>query len=244
MRHSSRVVTLLAVAALPLALSACSSGSSGSSGSSSDTGAHAKPAKEKDPNAGLLSGTQLKQVLAPASAFPAGFTAEADGASDSAGDFLSPSARKTAKPDCTRLEGTSWIQVTGYQGGVSFAQNDYANHDKTETLAQEIDEFQGATANKVMAQLQSVAAECATFTDTDMHAKVKTTGRSTSGLGDEAYTITLTSGAWENGTTLVAARSGSAVVTVLSTHGSDNGAASAKKLTAQLVDALKTKKGA
>ncbi|KUN87892.1 hypothetical protein AQJ66_09770 [Streptomyces bungoensis] len=241
MRHSSRAVTLLAVAALPLALSACSSGSSGSS---SDSGAHAKRAEQKDPNAGLLTGAQLKQVLAPASAFPAGFTAEADGSSDSAGDFLSPSGRKAAKPDCTRLEGTSWIQVTGYKGGVSFAQNDYANHDKTETLAQEVDEFQGTTAHKVMAQLESVAAECATFTDTDMHAKVKTTGRSASGLGDEAYTITLTSGAWQNGTTLVAARSGSAVVTVLSTQGSDNGAASAKKLTARIVDALKAKKSA
>ncbi|AYN40931.1 hypothetical protein D9753_20915 [Streptomyces dangxiongensis] len=237
MRLSSRVVTLLAVATLPLALSACSSDSS------SDT-TSAKPAKAKNPNAGLLTGTQLKGVLAPASAFPAGFTAEADGASDSGSDFVAASARSTAKPDCTRLEGTSWIQVSGFKGGASFAQNDYVNQDKTEEVAQEVDAFQGATAKTVMKSLRSVATECASFTDTDAHAKVKVAGQSTTGLGDEAYTMTLTSGAWENGTTLIAARSGNAVVTVLSTAGGDNGSAIAKKLTTQVLGSLKGKTGA
>ncbi|MEU2059864.1 hypothetical protein [Streptomyces sp. NPDC013455] len=234
MRFSSRAATLIAVAALPLALSACSS----SSDSPSTAKASAKPAKAKDPNAGLLTGTQLKKALAPASAFPAGFTLQADGASDSGGDFLAPSSRKTAKPDCTRLEGTAWLQVTGYEGGVSFAQDDYINQDKTEEVAQEIDAFQGDTAKTVMKQLRSVAAECATFTDTDTHAKVKVTGKSTSGLGDEAYTMTLTSGAWETGTTLIAARTGNTVVTVLSTAGADDGAAVAKKVTAKVLGNL------
>ncbi|ANP55531.1 hypothetical protein J2Z21_006507 [Streptomyces griseochromogenes] len=238
MRLPSRVVTLLAVAALPLALSACSSGSS------SGTGASAHPAKEKNPNAGLLTGTQLKKALAPASALPAAFTHEADGTSDSGNQFLAPSSRNTAKPDCTRLEGTSWIQVSGFKGGVSFAQDDYVNQDKTEELAQEIDQFQGTTAKTVMNELRSAATGCATFTDTDAHAKVKVTGRSTAGLGDEAYTMTLTSGAWENGTTLIAARSGNAVVTVLSTAGSDNGAATAKKLTTEVLGSLKGKTAA
>ncbi|MFF7369495.1 hypothetical protein [Streptomyces tricolor] len=241
MRLSSRAATLLAVAALPLALSACSSGSSDSS---SDSGASAKPAKAKNPNAGLLTGTQLKKALAPASAFPAGLTLQSDGASDSGDKFLTPSSRKTAKPDCTRLLGTSWIQVTGFEGGVSFAQNDYANQDETEAVAQEIDAFQGSTAKTVMKELRSVATECATFTDTDTHAKVKVTGRSTAGLGDEAFTITLTSGTWETGTTLIAARSGNDVVTVLSTAGSDNGAAAAKKVTTRVLGSLKGKSGA
>ncbi|MEU9475353.1 hypothetical protein [Streptomyces sp. NPDC048191] len=234
MRLTPRVATLLAVAALPLALTACSSGSASDTG-----GASAKPAGAKDLNAGLPTGTQLKKALAPASAVPAGFTAEADGSSDSGGQFLSPSARSTAKPDCTRLESTSWIQVTGYKGGVSFAQNDYVNHDKTEEVAQEVDAFQGGTAATVMKAMQSVAGACATFTDTDAHAKVKLTGTSTAGLGDEAYTMTLTSGAWQNGTTLIAARSGDSVVTVLSTAGADNGAASAKKVTTTVLAALK-----
>ncbi|MEU7303652.1 hypothetical protein [Streptomyces sp. NPDC007206] len=239
MRLAPRVATLLAVAALPLALTACSSGSSSDTG-----GASAAPAKAKDPNAGLATGTQLKKALAPASAFPAGFAAEADGASDSGGTFLDPSGRSKAKPDCTRLEATSWIQVTGYKGGVSFAQNDYVNHSKTEEIAQEIDAFQGTTATAVMKQMQAVAAECATFTDTDAHAKVKVTGTSTAGLGDEAYTMTLTSGAWENGTTLMAVRSGKSVITVLSTAGSDDGAAGAKKVTTQILGSLKALKTA
>ncbi|MES4888255.1 hypothetical protein [Streptomyces sp. NPDC096012] len=240
MRLPSRVATALAVAALPLALSACSPGSSSDTG----TGASAKPAKAKDLNAGLLTGTQLKRVLAPASAFPAGFTREADGASDSGGQFLAPSGKSAAKPDCTRLEATSWIQLTGFKTGVSFAQDDYVNQDKTEELAQEVDAFQGATAKAVMKGLRSVATGCATFTDTDTHATVKVTGRSTAGLGDEAYTMTLTSGTWENGTTLVAARSGGTVVTVLSTAGSDNGAATATKLTTRLLGSLKAKSAA
>ena len=238
MRLSPRVATLLAVAALPLALTACSSGASSDQGGAASSG-KAAAAKAKDPNASLPTGTQLKKALAPASAFPAGLTIEADGSSDTGDTLLSPSAKKSAKPDCTRLEATSWIQVSGYKGGVSFAQNDYASKDKTQEVAQEIDTFQGTTAAAVMKRLQSVAAECATFTDTDAHAKVKLTGRSTSGLGDEAYTMTLTSGTWQNGTTLVAARSGNSVVTVLSTAGSDNGAASATKVTTTVLAALK-----
>ncbi|MEV6115761.1 hypothetical protein AB0L59_25450 [Streptomyces sp. NPDC052109] len=234
MRLSPRVATLLAVAALPLALTACSSGSSPDAG-----GASAKPAKAKDLNAGLATGTQLKKALAPASAFPSGLTIETDGSADSGDQFLSPSSRKTAKPDCKRLEATSWIQISGYKGGVSFAQNDYANKDKTEEVAQEIDTFQGATAASVLKELQSVATACATFTDTDAHAKVELTGKPTAGLGDEAYTMTLTSGAWQNGTTLIAARSGNTVVTVLSTAGSDNGASSAKRVTTTVLAALK-----
>ncbi|MGW1807761.1 hypothetical protein [Streptomyces sp. NPDC002078] len=234
MRLSPRAATLLAVAALPLALTACSAGSSAGTG-----GASAKPAKAKDLNAGLPTGTRLKGALAPAPAFPAGLKLESNGSADTGSQFLSPSARSTAKPDCTRLGGTSWIQVTGYKGGVSFAQNDYASHDKTQEVAQEIDAFQGTTASSVLKQLQTVAGECATFTDTDTHATVKVTGKSTAGLGDEAYTMTLTSGAWQNGTTLIAARSGNSVVTVLSTAGTDNGAASAKKVTTTVLAALK-----
>ncbi|MFK0285503.1 hypothetical protein ACIQVL_34270 [Streptomyces sp. NPDC090499] len=234
MRLPSRAVMLLAAAALPLALTACSTGSTDAG---TGTGTSAQPAKAKDPNSGLYTGTRLKTALAPASAFPSGLALESDGSADSGGQFLSPAARKAGKPDCTRLETTSWIQVSGYKGGVSFAQNGYAS--KTEEVDQEIDAFQGSTAAAVMKALRTVAAECATYTDTDAHAKVKLTGSDTAGLGDEAYTMTLTSGYWENGTTLIAARSGSSVVTVLSTAGGDNGAASAKKVTTTILSALR-----
>ncbi|MFY4718952.1 hypothetical protein [Streptomyces sp. LaBMicrA B280] len=234
MRLSSRAATLLAVAAaLPLALTACSTGSTDASAPS------AKQTRAKDPNAGLLTGTRLTKLLAPASAFPAGYTVEDDNTADSGAKLLSPSARKTTKPDCVNLESTSWIQVTGYENSASFAQNDYVNAQKTEEIAQEIDEFPLTQGKDVMKRFATVAAQCATYTDTDAHAKVKVTGKAVAGLGDEAYTMTLTSGRWQNGTTLVAARSGSSVVTVLSTAGTDNGAASAKKLTTTLLAGLK-----
>ena len=63
MRLSFRARTAFAVVALPLALSlaACSSGSSDSSGSGAS--GSAAPTKSEDPNAGVLTGTQLKQAL-------------------------------------------------------------------------------------------------------------------------------------------------------------------------------------
>ncbi|MFG2882463.1 hypothetical protein ACGFYV_09100 [Streptomyces sp. NPDC048297] len=246
MHLPSRLAQVLAVAALPLALTACSTASSGASGSSGSSGsdAPAKTTKAQDANAGLMTGSQLKKALAPASFFPSGLTAVADGAADSGGQFLAPSGRSAAKPDCGKFENTSWIDVTGYKGGVSFAQSDYGNSDRTEEMVQEIDEFQGTTATAVMKEVRDAATACASFTDTEAHAKVRLAGSDTPGLGDEAYTITLTSGSWENGTTLVAARVGTSVVTVMSTAGSDNGATSGGKLASHVVTSLKEAAGA
>ncbi|MGC4998063.1 MULTISPECIES: hypothetical protein [unclassified Streptomyces] len=232
MRIQSRFAQVLAVAALPLALAACSP-------SSSDSGASSKEPKAKNLNAGLMTGTQLKKALAPASFFPSHLSALSDGFSDSGDQFASPASRDTAKPDCTKFENTTWLDASGFKGGVSFAQGEYANKDETEEMVQEIDVFQGTTANAVMQQIRAAAGACATFTDLNDHSKVKLAGTTTSGLGDDAYTMTLTSGHWENGTTLVAARVGNAVVTVTSSTGKDNGAANATKLAGHLVDSLK-----
>ncbi|POX54338.1 hypothetical protein [Streptomyces sp. Ru72] len=239
MRTRSRAVKALTLTALPLALAltACGSGSSGSADAAAKP--HASAPASKDPNAGLLTGTQLKKVLAPASLFPAGFAPVPQGASDSGGRFVTPSDASTAKPDCTKLETTAWMTVTGGTGGASFANDDYVDKGKTAEIAQEVDEFPGATAAAAMKDVRAVTATCPTFTDTDAHATVKVSGRSTPGLGDEAYTITLTSGAWDNGTTLVAAREGTAVATVMSTAGSDNGAATAEKIARRIVESLK-----
>ncbi|MEU6276308.1 hypothetical protein ABZ871_28440 [Streptomyces populi] len=234
MRHLSLAAkALLAAAVLPLALTACSSSADGTS----DTSATAKkPAK--DPNAGLLTGAQLKKALAPASFFAAGFAVDPSGARDTGTTYTAPSSSPAAKPDCKLLGGTSWISITG-ASGVSFAQNDYVNKNTSEDIAQEIDTFRGTTAVKVMADLKKAVASCPTYPDADTHTKVKVTGADTPGLGDAAYTITLTDSAWENGSTLIAAQSGTDVVTVMSTDGHDNGAATAKKLIARIVTSLK-----
>ncbi len=222
------LATLCLVTALPLALSltACSSGSSGGTAT-------------KDPNAGLLTGTQLKKALAPASFFANGFAVDPSGARDTGDTYTTPSsAPASAKPDCEKLSQTSWIDVTG-DSGVSFAQNDYVNKNTSEDIAQEIDTFRGTTATTVLKDLERVVSACATFTDSQTHTKAKVAGRATSGLGDSAYTVTLTDSAWENGTTLIAARVGHNVVSVMSTDGHDNGAATAKKLTERIVASLK-----
>ncbi|MEV5440237.1 hypothetical protein AB0K80_30150 [Streptomyces sp. NPDC052682] len=241
MRFPSRSLKVLAAAAaLPLVLSACSSGSDSSS---AEGAASAEPAKTKDPNAGLLTGTQLKAALAPASAFPAGFAADASAARDTGDTYQAPATKSAAKPRCADLGATSWISLTGIEG-VSFAQNSYVNKDTSAELDQEIDVYRGTTAKDVMKGLAKVVAACPTYTDSDTHSAVKVTGASTAGLGDEAYTITLTNSAWENGTTLIAARLGTAVVSVLSTDGRDNGAASAKKLAEKVLTSLEGKSGA
>jgi hypothetical protein len=235
MRLPSPVIKLLAAAALPLALTACSPGSSGSSASES-----AAPKATKDPNAGLLTGTQLKKALAPASFFASGFAVDSSGARDSGDTYTTPSSAGASKPECSKLDGTAWIGVTGVTG-VSFAQNDYVSKNTSEDIAQEIDVYRATTAADVVKSLEKIAAACPTFTDSQTHSTVKVSGTPTAGLGDAAYTITLTDSAWENGTTLIATRVGTAVVSVLSTDGHDNGAATAKKLTARIVASLKGK---
>ncbi|MCH5673863.1 hypothetical protein [Streptomyces gilvus] len=232
-----RAAKVLALTALPLALAltACSSSSS----DAGDGKASAKPAATKDPNAGLLTGTQLKKALAPASFFAKGFAVDPSGARDSGSTYAEPSTAPAAtKPDCAKLDGTSWIAVTGV-AGVSFAQNDYVNRDSSQDIAQEIDSYRGTTAASVLTDVERIAASCASFTDDQTHTKVKVTGAAASGLGDGAYTLTLTDSSWENGTTLIAARVGTNVVSVLSTDGHDNGAATARKLTEGIVAALR-----
>ncbi|MFF3335366.1 hypothetical protein ACFYWX_38495 [Streptomyces sp. NPDC002888] len=238
MRLRSHAVKVLAVVALPLSLAACSSGSTDSSGDS----AAAAPTKTKDPDAGLMTGTQLKKSLAPASYFPSGFAADPSLARDTGDTYQAPATKNADKPHCADLAATSWISLTGVEG-VSFAQNSYIAKDTSAELDQEIDVYRGATATDVLKDLAKVVAACPNYTDTDTHSKVTVTGAATTGLGDEAYTITLTDTAWENGTTLIAARAGTAVVSVLSTDGGDNGAMSAKKLAEHILVTLKDKSG-
>ncbi|MFZ3570091.1 hypothetical protein ACOKM5_24090 [Streptomyces sp. BH097] len=237
MRTAARAAALLAAAALPLALTACSSKDSGATGDKDATASAAKSAQ--DPNAGLAKGAELKKALAPASFFGVGYQVDKAAARATGTTYQKQSSDAAAlgKPDCTKFGGTSWIAVTGDEG-VSFAQNDYVNEKTTADIAQEIDVFRGKQAATVLQHLKKTVATCPTYKDVDTKSEVKVAGADTGGLGDEAYTITLTAPSWENGSTLIAARKGTAVVTVMSTDGHDNGAATAKKLAARLTGAL------
>lgn len=249
MHRLSTATKLLATAALPLALVACSPRSStkaAATKASSTKVSAAKAAKAakataaKNRNAGLLTGTQLKKALAPETFFPVGYASDASGARDTGRTYVAPKTTSVPAPDCTKLAGTSWIGITGVDG-VSFAQNDYINKNTSEEMAQEIDVYRGTTATKVMDALAQISTACPSFTDSQTNSKVKISERAEAGIGDGAYTITETDSAWQGGTTLTAARVGTAVVTVLSSNGTDNGAASAKKLTTRIVSALRGK---
>lgn len=227
-----RAITLAAT--LPLALTACGSSDSGTATAATS------PSKTKDPNEGLLTGTQLKKALAPATYFAAGFAVDKTVTRDTGDTYRAPSTKSAARPDCSAFASTAWIGLTGIEG-VSFAQSSYVDKNRTAELDQEVDTYRGTTSAQVMAALRKVVAACPSYTDSDTSSKVKISGATTPALGDDAYTITLSSDAWETGTTLIAARVGTNVVSVLSTDGDDdNGAASAKKLTQHIVTALGT----
>ncbi|MGW7098934.1 hypothetical protein [Streptomyces sp. NPDC054838] len=236
MRQISPAARLLTVAALPLALTACSfttpKATPKAAGSPS---AAAAPAA--DPNKGLLTGKQLKAALAPASFFAAGFTSDPELERDTGNGYQLPATADVPTPDCTKLGGTSWVEITGING-VSFAQNAYVNKNSSEEFAQEIDVYRGATATTVLDALGKISKACPSYTDGDTHAKVTVTEKPLAGVGDGAWTITLTSTAWQGGTTLVAARVGTSVATVLVSSSTDNGMAGGTKLTKQLAASL------
>lgn len=128
------------------------------------------------------------------------------------------------------------MNLAGY-GSVSFAQNDYIDKATTEEFTQEVDSFQGTTAQDVMTALSKIATKCPSFTDSSTNSKVKVSAATGSSLGDGTVVITLSDSQWEGSTTLEAVRVGHSVVTVLSS--ANSGSASfarnmASKITAKL----------
>jgi hypothetical protein len=235
---------LLAALAVPLALAACSSGATGTT---SATGANSGPAPSApppaapapaSPDANLLTGTQLKGLLEPDSSFPPGFTSDPSGSRDTGSSYELPSTTQVRKPKCRMLGGTAWISITGING-VSFAQDAYIDKASSAEIAQEIDVYRGTTSQAVLRKVAAISAACPWYTDAQTGSRATIREQARPKLGDGGYVITVTDPAWRSGTTLVAARVGTAVVTVLSTTGADNGRASAMKLAAALVAELR-----
>ncbi len=241
MRLTLPTAAVILAAALPLALLGCSSGSSASSNAANaadgSTTSAAAPTST-DPDADLPTGTRLNAALAPAAYFPAGFIQDSSGSRNTGDTYQSPTTANAAAPDCTLLGGTGWPTLPGI-GSVSFAQSDYINKDTSEELAQEIDTYQGADAQTVLADLAKLATTCPTYTDAQTSTHVKVAEAQTPGLGDDAYTITLTDSAWQTGSTLQAVQVGKSVISVYSSGGADNGADAATKLSNYVVGKLK-----
>jgi hypothetical protein len=204
----SRLSPIAVAVALPLALAGCSSSSPGAA-SAGSSGA----ASSANPDAGLLTGTQLKTALVT-TGIPSGYTANSSATTDSGDGFLSPSPASTAAPKCANLEATSWVNLAGYDSD-AFAQNDYVNSADSEEFAQEIDAYEGTTAQNVMANQSKIAAKCPTFADSGTNSTVKVSVATGASLGDGTVTITLSDSSWSSSETLVAVRVGANVITVL-----------------------------
>ena len=242
MRLLPPAAALLAAALLPPGLAACTSGATPAgppAASPAATPSATAPATPSaGPDAGLLTGAQLKGLLEPASYFPPGYRRQRAGTRDTGTGYELPGAVHVRKPRCRLLGATSWTSITGING-VSFAQDDYVDLARATEIAQEIDVYPGTTARAVMRKLAAISAICPSYTDPQTGSRAEVREQASARLGEGGCVITVTDPAWRSGTTLVAARVGTAVVTVLSTDGADNGRASAVRLARALVGVLR-----
>jgi hypothetical protein len=190
-----------------------------------------------DPDAGLLTGAELKSMLAPGSWFPAGFTADPTGSVNTGSSYQQPSPAAAGAPDCQRLDGTAWV-VLGGVGSVSFAQDDYIDQSTSEQYAQEIDVFTGTGAQQVMTGLRNLSHTCPSFQDQQTSSTVSVKLRKGPRLGEDALTFLLDSPRWQGGTALEAVRIGSAVITVLYSADSGTGRAQATRLASAIAAKL------
>lgn len=207
-------ISFLLLAALSLLVTACSAASSPSASVTMTPPATAASAAATtaNPDAGLLTGIQLKAALAPAGWFPGGFRIGSTGAVNTGSDYQSP--EPPGPLPCSRLEETSWIDLADV-GFVSFAQNDYIDKASSEEYAQEIDVYQGTGARRVMTRLGSLARTCPSFRDDIASGSTVTVARiAPPRLGYQAVALTLADPTWPGGETLEAIRIGTAVITV------------------------------
>jgi hypothetical protein len=230
------ISTTVAAAAVPLLVAACSSASP--TGSAEPTRSATSPAAA-DPNAGLLKGTQLKALLAPVSWFPSGFTSDPTGSVNTGDTYQGPSPT-TGPPDCTKLDATAWVDLSGV-GSVSFAQDDFIDQNISEQYAQEIDVYRGTSAQDTMAGLRKLASTCPAFHDSQTSSTVTVKLMNGPALGDDALTFTLNDPRWQGGTTLEAVRTGTAVVTVLYSAASGSATTQATRLATAVVANVKNK---
>ena len=237
MRLVPAAAALLTAAALPLALAACTTGSPQAPAPGEAAGPPSAAPSPANPDAGLLTGTQVRGLLEPRAYFPRGYVRDPACTRDTGSGYQQPSSTAAAKPDCRLLGATSWTSITGI-GGVSFAEDAYIDKASSSEIAQEIDVYRGTTSRAVMRQLGAVATACPWYTDPQTGSRATVSEQASRRFAAGGYVMTVTDPAWRGGTTLVAARAGTAVVTVLSTDGADNGRSSAMRLASQLVAML------
>jgi hypothetical protein len=225
-----RIAAVLSMAGMIiLAVSGCGkSGTPQTSTGSGTTAAATSPATVQATSTPKPppTGTKLNSLLLNASAFPAGFAIITSGTRNSADSTApdSPSPMPTSQW-CIRLAGTSWIDIGGITGA-TWAEREYENSSKTESIGEEIDTFTGTDAKTVMAELWKVFGHCKTFTEnySGMAGRTTTVRHKLPGVESQAIKLVETSPTFLGGNTLVAVRVGNAIVTlVYSSEHSDLG---------------------
>jgi hypothetical protein len=142
---------------------------------------------------------------------------------------------------CPGFEQTGWIRVAGVSTG-DFAQSDYLNANHSAEVAQEIDVFTGDDAQQAMTTLWTQFGQCASFSYPTNGTTEKATLRSKklTGIGDAAIEAVSVSPAFDGGLTLVAARVGNAIITVLDSSPSSNLGAPAVSYATQIAQRLRS----
>jgi len=191
-----------------------------------------------DPDAGLGSGTQLKTVLVGVKDLPAGFKVVPSGARDT-GDVFGPltSPSSVSHPDCTQLDGNGWVSVAGQ--AAAFAQTDLRDHSGNEVFP-EVDSYRGSDAKAVLAGYRQLFTSCKKYKtkSSGPMATMSVTIKAGPHIGDESIRAVATSPTFSGGTTYVAVRVGTAVVTVIYSSTSKDLGARASSLAASMAQRL------
>jgi hypothetical protein len=213
--RSAGVVTGAVGVAVLLAACTSSSGS-GAKPPAAGSSHAAATSSAADPNAGLKTGTQLNAFLPTTKDLPKGFKLASDVTRNSADVFGPESTTALKKAACKKLDTSAWIDVAGL-GSAAFAQTGFKDSYGNEIYAN-IDTFRGTEASKAMANIRKMLTLCATFKTTTPgvgKTTVKVSTKADPKAGDESLNATLTSPVWQQGSALVAVRTGKTVITVL-----------------------------
>jgi hypothetical protein len=186
------------------------------------------------------SGTDLMTFMEHPSALGPGFTVDTT-VDSTYGDRTSVSTvADVTKADCKTMVHSDWTLQIG--NGQAMAMRLYKSHN-TQEVAEDLDLYEDdVTAQSVMKNVSRLAGVCGGFTDPDSDLKVTMRTRTLSGVGDQAYLVTLTNPEWPaNGNILVAVRVGDVVATfyVLDLFAKDGGVSLATKAAADIAAKLK-----
>lgn len=186
--NSRKIISTALLAALPLALAACSSSKSGSA----DAASTPAPGPPSPSAAKQLTGVQLTAALLAVADLPGGYSVDSTTVVNSGSALTTADAKyKLTTLSCGDLEND--LGQAGF-GETAVASNEFDNAASTELLDQAVYQFSSATAaNVYFTSLEAKWNSCGTFTESSSGTTIKgtvTAASAPSGLGDMAFANT------------------------------------------------------